>query len=272
MIRIKRGAEPKNIVEVRNKELPILRALVAPTGEQIAKTYKVVGPLLWERQFNKCCYCEKIIPKGYNDVEHYRPKGRAVRDPGCRLTHGYWWLAYSWDNLLFSCSHCNRSAKNDLFPLDRGSTSLIAEDVCPGQEKAMLIDPGALTNPVEHIEFVYECPVIGQEKHWWARPRDGSAFGSYTIKVCDLNRAELRELRTNYVNNHVSPQIQLLKTEIALGDSERILHSFKRALELMSPKFEFSALTYDAFRIEFDELELLAKIGLTFPVPRLACI
>ncbi|MFK5975248.1 MAG: TIGR02646 family protein [Sulfurovum sp.] len=44
----------------------------------------------------KCAYCEKDIKDEDKHIEHYRPKSR------------YYWLAYSWDNLLFSCGQCNR--------------------------------------------------------------------------------------------------------------------------------------------------------------------
>lgn len=41
----------------------------------------------------KCVYCEKRIEE--YQIEHYRPKSI------------YYWLAYSWDNLLISCGTCN---------------------------------------------------------------------------------------------------------------------------------------------------------------------
>ncbi len=50
----------------------------------------------------KCAYCEKDIRDDDKHIEHYRPKKR------------YYWLAYSWDNLLLSCGKCNR-AKGDKF-------------------------------------------------------------------------------------------------------------------------------------------------------------
>jgi len=50
----------------------------------------------------KCGYCEKSILDSPKHIEHYRPKKI------------YYWLAYSWDNLLLSCGECN-SAKGDRF-------------------------------------------------------------------------------------------------------------------------------------------------------------
>jgi len=54
----------------------------------------------------KCAYCEaptNVVAHG--DVEHFRPKDT------------YWWLAYCWDNWLFSCQICNQSHKGARFPV-----------------------------------------------------------------------------------------------------------------------------------------------------------
>ena len=55
---------------------------------------------------NKCAYCEaptSVVTHG--DVEHFRPKST------------YWWLAYCFDNYLFSCEICNQLYKGDRFPI-----------------------------------------------------------------------------------------------------------------------------------------------------------
>lgn len=54
----------------------------------------------------KCAYCETKTELMH--VEHFRPK-----------RGGYYWLAYSWDNLLLSCPTCNTN-KSDEFPLAVG--------------------------------------------------------------------------------------------------------------------------------------------------------
>src|SRR5262249_20038659 len=54
----------------------------------------------------KCAYCEadtSVVAHG--DVEHFRPKST------------YWWLAYCYDNYLFSCQICNQTHKGDRFPI-----------------------------------------------------------------------------------------------------------------------------------------------------------
>jgi hypothetical protein len=42
---------------------------------------------------NKCVYCEQKLEQFH--VEHYRPK------------QVYYWLAFSWDNLIVACQFCN---------------------------------------------------------------------------------------------------------------------------------------------------------------------
>ena len=59
---------------------------------------------------NKCAYCEERIrytqsknikEKKRHSIEHYRPKSK------------YYWLAYSWDNLLWCCEECNQNKDNE---------------------------------------------------------------------------------------------------------------------------------------------------------------
>ncbi|MBK9441880.1 MAG: hypothetical protein IPN53_11440 [Comamonadaceae bacterium] len=211
MIRIIRGSEPAKLVPLRIAKLAVLGSLGRePTSDEVVG-YKEVATELWDAQHHKCCYCEQRIPKGFNDVEHYRPKCRADRRPGCAHTHGYWWLAFSWDNLLFACPACNRSGKNDLFPLIHGSISLLNPLLPPGNELPLLLDPGSAINPVEHIEYTESA--IGRNggpTHWWARPRNASIYGVKTIEVCELNRLELRELRNDHFRSTLAPQVEAL--------------------------------------------------------------
>lgn len=133
MIPIMRGDEPPELGIVRQTKLEQLRNLGRAIVSDDIDGYRVVSCQLWKVQHFKCCYCEHKVTMRYNDVEHYRPKARADRRPGCTRPDGYWWLAYSWQNLLYACATCNRSSKNDSFPLEIGSVSLVAETVPPGR-------------------------------------------------------------------------------------------------------------------------------------------
>ncbi len=70
----------------------------------------------------KCAYCEsRIAADQPGDIEHFRPKDAVMESNGepvmvdtpmGRRSHpGYYWLAYSWRNLLPSCEDCNRPSK-----------------------------------------------------------------------------------------------------------------------------------------------------------------
>ena len=72
---------------------------------------------LWTWQSRKCCYCERWRDLMREpDVDHFRPKSRVDGEAG----PGYWWLAYDWNNLFFSCRTCNQAFKKAAFPLEAG--------------------------------------------------------------------------------------------------------------------------------------------------------
>lgn len=269
MISISRCEEPDNLPTIRSTELAHLRSLGHPPTSDDIRGYGAVGATLWGMQHHKCCYCERRVPKSFNDVEHYRPKAYANREPGSADTHGYWWLAFTWGNLLFACPSCNRSSKNSRFPLANGSTALTAEAPPPGQEIPLLIDPSSTTNPVEHIEFVRDAPAKASiPAYWRARPRQNSLFGSITIEVCGLNRHDLLEIREDYYATIVKPQAEVLNRAIQSQDASRSTEEFYRAMALLSPRNCFVGLTYDALRALVPDASIRPLIGTAWPTPR----
>lgn len=266
MIRVNRGAEPTSLGTVRATQLAFLTALGAPPTSDDIKGYRVVSDDLWKAQHYKCCYCEFKIPCSFNDVEHYRPKTRANKLPGCSSTHGYWWLAFTWNNLLFACPRCNRSEKNDRFPLHIGAVSLAAQALPPGLEIPLLIDPGSNTNPINHIVFVWEDGNKGSvPKGWWARARNNSLLGFTTIDVCGLNNHELRDLRSDYFDTVIERHIKSLESAIASGQSKDVVREFQRACGLLNPKLPFVAFAYDALTGSVTNAQLYAAIQATWP-------
>lgn len=221
MIFVQRGVEPSELASIRTSKLAKLRALAA-TGRLTSNDisgYELAGEPLWRAQHYKCCYCEQKLSKAYHDVEHFRPKARSDRSPGCHEIHGYWWLAYTWQNLLFACSTCNRSAKKDQFPLAEGCVSLKPEEIPPEKERPLLLDPSGSINPVEHIQF-RPHPLHGGQGtiQWRAISRNGSELGDWTIRVCDLNVSEKLDLRTDHVNTTVQPQVKALNQALDARD------------------------------------------------------
>jgi len=120
--------------------------------------YRYVWKSLSRAQYNKCCYCEsKFLATSYGPVEHYRPKGAVQQAPGQKKEYpGYYWLAYDWNNLLFSCTACN-TKKRELFPLiDKKARARSHHDDVT-MEQPLLINP-TVEDPRDHIRFREDVP------------------------------------------------------------------------------------------------------------------
>lgn len=148
MIRIRRGSEQSScpqLEQTRQEELARVEAEITAgvtvSADLLGKRYQAARKALYTAQHCKCCYCEtKTNSARWHSVEHFRPKLR------------YWWLTWTWDNLLFACHDCN-NAKHDGFPLAEDSTRLDPRQAPPGAEQPVLIDPAA-DDPRAHIRFV----------------------------------------------------------------------------------------------------------------------
>jgi hypothetical protein len=194
-------------------------------------------------QYHKCCYCETVEREHQNDVEHYRPKLRAQRGSGFP-GHGYWWLAWTWSNLLFACAPCNRNAKGDQFPLDGGSVALQPEEAPPGQELPLIIDPGR-ENPVGHIHFRFFTR--DNRPGWFPVARGGSRRGVETIRALKLDRPDLLDLYNSHVNEYIMPIVRRLRMAIEASDREKTRNIWQdEVTRWIAPQRPFTALSYDA--------------------------
>ena len=141
---------------------------------------------LRKAQHGKCAFCEsKITHVEYGDVEHFRPKaGFQQRSTDMLETPGYYWLAYEWSNLFFSCQLCNQSFKRNLFPLSNPRRRARSHRDNLQAERPLLLDPSAM-DPETVLSF--------REETVYAI--NGNRLGRTTIDVLGLNRQELREAR-----------------------------------------------------------------------------
>ena len=93
-------------VKRKDKELLLLRGKRDGTLSFDSSLWKPAKKQLKKETHNKCAYCEaNTAVVAHGDVEHFRPKTI------------YWWLAYSYENYLFSCQICNQIYKSDNFPI-----------------------------------------------------------------------------------------------------------------------------------------------------------
>jgi len=163
-----------------------------PRSEDYAPHYNAsdVKISLYDMQLGKCCYCERRRDlKLESDVEHFRPKAGVTDE---NEHPGYWWLAYEWNNLLFSCKRCNTLYKKNYFPLISG-TIRAQKKGDEAYEQPILIHPTE-ENPEDFIS--YHCEELIDEhlnKRYFVIifGKDRDNRGSDTITLLGLDRDEL---------------------------------------------------------------------------------
>lgn len=195
-----------------------------------------VKAALLKMQHDKCCFCEsKISHISYGDVEHYRPKGGYKQIEQDELqTPGYYWLPYSWENLLLSCTLCNQQFKKNLFPLlDPQKRALNHHDDI-ALEQPLLINPSA-TDPRQYIGFRQEIPYA----------IDGNIYGKATIAVVGLDREALNEMRRSHLAliNQLIAVIKLAKKQLENVELQLLADQAKQKIaEAILPTAEYSAM------------------------------
>lgn len=173
---------------------------------------------------NKCAYCEtptRVV--AYGDVEHFRPKSI------------YWWLAYSYENYLPSCTACNQEYKKDFFRLENKKNQLAGVQILKTMTDADLeiLAPMLTVDAIDNAhgknlkDFEAE---LRSEKAMLVNPYtdDPAIFFAYrpilenkevvivpteikylkVIKACEdlfgLNRKELMDLRFQWYCNYMT--------------------------------------------------------------------
>ncbi len=127
--------------------------------------HETVKSKLKSVQHQKCCFCEgKFGNNAYGDVEHFRPKGGYQQDENEKLQKpGYYWLAYDWDNLFFSCQFCNQQFKKNFFPLTNPTKRALSHHDEITKEDPLLVHPSK-EDPEEHVSFRQEIAYGKTEK------------------------------------------------------------------------------------------------------------
>lgn len=218
MIKLYLGPEPQILSITRAQKLDEAVRVLNNHGlnsvefKRIFSTgYQCVRPLLFMRQHNKCAFCEISNDECGSPVEHFRPKLGAEEKIGGvwrRVSTHYWWLAWTWENLLFACERCNKSGnKGNKFPI-RSSGSRVAPPPSPytypiplihyncAAEDRLLIDP-RLDNPMDHIQWIPVNRTL-HPKSWQWTVAGLDDKGDMTIEVLDL------AFRTDKVKNHLN--------------------------------------------------------------------
>lgn len=235
MIKIGRTGEPDGLATARADRLTTLSPTEPPTDREawLADGYRRVKEHLHQMQHSKCCYCEQVQVPLHNDVEHYRPWSK------------YWWLAWTWENLLFACRACNqKGGKEDAFPLFPGSLSLAFGEPAPGHELPELLDP-SVDDPRDHIRFARD------PNGKWG-PVGTSWRGVITLHIVGITRDDFRDLYNRHVEKTVTPVVDDLREAQRMRsrpDFEAFWH--RKCVELLDPVRPFRALSEDVLRHEF---------------------
>ncbi|BDS10611.1 HNH endonuclease [Aureispira anguillae] len=133
----------------------------------------------------KCAFCEWKVEQYH--VEHYRPKTT------------YYWLAYSWDNLLYSCSSCNQykgvnfklNGTSATFAFSYKNLKLINQSSSnyDAIEIPMMVNP-EVTEPLGNIQFEENGIIKSNDPRF-----------SYTIEYCKIDRIPLNDERRSILNS-----------------------------------------------------------------------
>ena len=206
----------------------------------------------------KCAYCESNISADQpGDVEHFRPKGGIVDendkpvylldkngnrisnpDGTSKLHPGYYWLAYSWQNLLPSCAQCNRPNKRTRFPVKGFRADSPGNET---KEDPLLLHP-LVDDPSEHFSIKHKRGVLV----------DKTEKGKISMKLLDLNRAGLLEERKSAytamlarikVANYESEDPEIAENDLI----ESLVDTMKEVIKCREGKIPYSFAARHAF-------------------------
>jgi len=211
---------------------------------------KAVKKQLIHEQFGKCCFCESQVEVvGFGDVEHFRPKGAYKKVGAKSLTYpGYYWLAYDWYNLYFSCQICNGSFKKNEFPLqdENQRAKNHTENHLIALENPIIIHPSN-DNPEDFISFREEVPYA----------IDDNERGVESISTYGLDRKPLNDYRLQFldyfeaayimasvdINNQEEVDLALKMFKIPLSMLKIKVEKFKNIVQIaITPKGAYSSM------------------------------
>ncbi|MBQ0036391.1 MAG: HNH endonuclease [Firmicutes bacterium] len=158
MIKLIKNKKPKILVDNENQwtkdYLECLKSGIENNTALYRYNNNEIKKALEIETHGKCAYCEsKIKHIGFGDIEHILPKNKNARPE----------LVVDWNNLTLACEYCNRKCKKDYYSIDDP-----------------LINP-YVDSPDDFLFFAGSLVFS----------RNQNSKGQISVKVLDLNRAEL---------------------------------------------------------------------------------
>ncbi|MEZ4324995.1 MAG: hypothetical protein R3B40_07270 [Polyangiales bacterium] len=200
MIPVRFSSEPAALATVRTRKLQ--KAIDAHArGDTVAVRALLDGydasgvkAQLFVDQNKRCAYCERPCGFASLPIEHFRPKKLRLREDRSVDDERYWWLTWTWENLVFACGTCNGSSfKGNHFALEDESCALTppgsmldyeASVGRLGDETAKLLDPRR-DDPHRHLRWAPVDRSIAPALWSWTlvplTPR-----GAYTARIVDV--------------------------------------------------------------------------------------
>ena len=185
----------------------------------------------------KCAFCESYIKNEVGDIEHFRPKNSSDNQAKkCDKTYSYYWLAFSWDNLLPCCSRCN-GKKSNCFDIEGERVEFHDEKLADlhnkiesynNQEKPKLLHP-----EYDNFESDIRFSKYGEIES------DNDRV-NYTVRICDLNRTNLKESREIVISDFINKLEQHLHSFFKNQDLEYFRVTIEDFLKKSNIEYEYS--------------------------------
>lgn len=178
----------------------------------------------------KCAFCEQIVIECKDNnlldcsstVEHYRPKSI------------YYWLAYSWDNLLYCCWKCNKSKDNNFETLN---AKIEYDESFKDTIHSSNLDYQKLENP-KMINPEIES-ILDKLSFYDGVIKSDDERAKYTIRTCALDRKVLNDKRVILIDDYIDILIDMkTKNQPLSAVLQELFSDFK------NEKKEFRALRY----------------------------
>jgi len=187
--------------------------------------------------YEKCAFCESDLTNEYGEIEHYRPKNRSEKESkDCDKGKSYYWLAFSWDNLLPACKRCN-GKKSNCFDIDgeyKEYQGERLEDLHLVTQKYNEAEKPKLIHP-EYDTF--EKDIVFDSK---GKMHSDNVRVAYTIRVCDLNRENLvnsrEEIVTDFINKLRESYLLFEEYYLKYNDINEAMKHFKLVIKELCKK------------------------------------
>lgn len=262
MIRVLHGEEPPELARHRKRHLAKLQAewkridatdakavegLLERHDKLLNQDYRepAAGPL-WSAWVHRCAYCGAYRNES-DPLDHFRPR-RGDAEHG-----GYWWLTWSWTNLLPACTTCN-GAKLNHFPVRGPRLRPFESDV--EREQAMLIDPSR-ENPLEYLD--YFCERDHDEERWTVQASDGpEGRGMATTRRFGLDKDDGRYQQHLELLHDLLHDLEL---ERQRGTPATLRELWTRKMRVFAG-LQFPALTHAFMRRHYGEVMMSHELDL----------